>query len=102
MKYLLILLALGLTGCDRTPHFKVGDCLEFLAPRTHEKWEYIGPSNFIYRILEVGKQAYRVDHAIHYKTGWKYTDATFPTLGFSSEEFYTKVACPCEGTSCSR
>lgn len=57
MKYLLILLVL--TGCNNSPKFKKGDCVQYNWDTTCEKWQDHCKIT-TYKIVNVGKEHYQV------------------------------------------
>lgn len=82
MKYLIVLLLVGLSACDTGPRFKRGDCI---AEADLEKWE----KKDVHQIIEVGKR--------NYLYRYKYYDNVYTHDWFiwSVDERYEKVDCPC-------
>lgn len=78
MRVPVLMLCLSLAGCDPSPRFQVGDCIEVrtLPDLPRERWDKASP----YQILELGQAAYRVkfvgglidDISIPFTASWAY------------------------------
>lgn len=88
MKYLLIVIALMLSGCVHEPSFSKGDCL---VRSSAERWEK--PTYF--KVLDVGNKYYHVDKYIlsQFANPNKYFIFRDKELISWTDDDYVKVSC---------